>query len=111
MNKNRERKVKRKELQDKIEANAQEAFNSLTPEIQDQVVGHELQRMIMAMRERINKLQIITGSKVSFKYCFPISDLDTRTVFIELSKEHSTIINTKESKIKLTEINKEETND
>lgn len=97
------RKLKRKELQAEVQANAQETFNSLTPEQQDSVVTFELQRMIVDMRSRLSKLQEVTGTKVSFKYCFPISDEDTRTVFIELSKEHSTLI-------KQEQTNKEETN-
>ena len=90
--KTKERKKKRKELQEKVQENAQEIFQDLAPELQDQVIAYELQRMITEMRDRINKLQQVTGTKVSFKYAFDIGEEDTRTVFIELSKEHSTLI-------------------
>ena len=90
--KNKLRKTKRKELQAEGQANAQEMFESFTPEQQDQIIAFELQRMITEMRTKIDNLQKVTGSQVSFKYCFPISEDDTRTVFIELSKEHSTLI-------------------
>ena len=90
--KNKVRKTKRKELQAKVEADARGSFQEFTPEQQDQIIAFELQRMITEMRTKIDNLQKVTGSQVSFKYCFPISEDDTRTVFIELSKEHSTLI-------------------